>query len=261
MQARTIQLGLLLVGLFALSICLANILAHEPASALAQGQAPGRQLESNQPEGSLSGCDPDWTVVPSPNVEVPTTTQLAGVAAVSANEVWAVGYYLSGSVGQTFIMRWNGSSWTVYDSPNAGAGHNSLTGVVALSASDVWAVGYYLSGTNYRTLIEHWNGTAWSIVASPNMGTENNFLTGVSYASVDDVWAVGYFGGVVQSTLIEHWNGSVWSMASSPNVGAATNILNGVAAASAGDVWAVGYYSTGLSITRLQSTGTAAHGA
>src|SRR5207244_3701461 len=48
-----------------------------------------------------------WSVVTSPN---PDNNQnfLYGVAAVSANDVWAVGYYGSG----TLTEHWNGSQWS-----------------------------------------------------------------------------------------------------------------------------------------------------
>ena len=113
-----------------------------------------------------------WSVVSSPN---PGTDDnyLSGVAAVSANDVWAVGYYDNGSgASQTLVEHWNGTAWSVVPSPNAGTSYNYLNGVAAVSASDVWAVGYYgIGGSTNQTLVEHWDGTAWSVVSSPNVGT------------------------------------------------------------------------------------------
>ena len=88
-----------------------------------------------------------WSVVSSPNAGT-SHNYLNGVAAVSANDVWAVGYYVNGSnVDQTLVEHWNGSAWSVVSSPNAGTGDNDLYGVAAVSATDVWAVGYYNNGT------------------------------------------------------------------------------------------------------------------
>src|SRR5437762_3576748 len=59
-----------------------------------------------------------WSVVPSPNVSGLDRT-LTGVAAVSANDVWAVGYYHNANyVVQTLIEHWNGSAWSIVPSSN-----------------------------------------------------------------------------------------------------------------------------------------------
>jgi hypothetical protein len=158
------------------------------------------------------------------------------LAAVSANDVWAVGQTYA---NQTLIQHWDGTSWSVILSPNP-SGVSHLRGVAAVSATDVWAVGYYKSGP-YRTLIEHWNGTSWSVVPSPNPGASDNTLHGITAVSANDVWAVGAYrpSGPYQ-TLIEHWDGTSWSVVSSPNVGPSDNGVYKVSAASANDVWAVG---------------------
>jgi len=68
------------------------------------------------------------------------------VSALSANEVWAVGY--AGDF--TLAQRWDGAQWNIVPSANGNpAGSTSrayvnvLLGVDALSATDGWAVGYY----------------------------------------------------------------------------------------------------------------------
>src|SRR5438876_2306731 len=76
-----------------------------------------------------------WSVVPSPNVVGP----LYGVATVSVNDVWAMGF----SGVRTLIEHWDGTSWSVVSSPNVGAGSNQLVRSAAVSANDVWAVGFY----------------------------------------------------------------------------------------------------------------------
>lgn len=97
--------------------------------------------------------------------------ELAGVAAVSATDVWAVGYYYnSSSQAVTLIEHWNGTSWSVVKSPNIGSGANDLYSVAATSATGVRAVGgyYYNSKKEFLTLTERWNGTKWSVVKSPH---------------------------------------------------------------------------------------------
>lgn len=133
-----------------------------------------------------------WSIVTSPS---PGNGQniLQGVAVVSANDVWAVGYYYNLQHYElTLVEHWNGTSWNVVASPNLGTSNNSLQAVAVVSATDIWAVGsYFKPGPTYQTLTEHWNGTKWSIVPSPNFGNSENDLFGVSTVSATDVWSVG----------------------------------------------------------------------
>jgi hypothetical protein len=167
------------------------------------------------------------------------------VAAVSANDVWAVGSsgnQMSGA--QTLIEHWNGTSWSVVTSPSPASMNNELFSVSAASASSIWAVGVLANNTSTpidQTLIEHWNGTSWSIVKSPNPGSTNDHLNGVAAVSTSDVWAVGNGKTSSGKTLIEHWNGTSWSVVASPSPGSGGD-FRAVAAVSAGNVWAVGYY-------------------
>jgi hypothetical protein len=149
---------------------------------------------------------------------------LDGVAAVSSNDVWAVGAY---DASQTLIEHWNGTSWSVISSPNTSS-NDGLAGVAVISTNDSWAVGG--DGANHTPLIEHWDGSSWSTIASPGPGS----LNGVAALSSNDVWAVGGSNG--SSALIEHWDGSSWSIVPNPGSG----VLDSVAALSATDIWAVG---------------------
>jgi hypothetical protein len=116
-----------------------------------------------------------FNVTSSPN-QGTSNNDLLGVAAVSASNAWAAGYYQSGTCvcnQRTLTEHWNGSSWTIISTPNAGTSfgdYDVLKGITAVSASNVWAVGYAgnASSPNDKALIEHWNGTSWTIVPSPN---------------------------------------------------------------------------------------------
>jgi hypothetical protein len=188
-----------------------------------------------------------WNVVSSPSPGS-SSNLLNGVAAVSASDVWAVGFQQnSGGVQQTLIEQWNGSSWSVISSPSPSSFSNTLTNVAAVSASGVWAVGSQdNSGYLPQTLIEQWNGSSWSVVSSPNVGSYNNQLWGVVAFSPNLAWTVGFTvepNGPPQ-TLVERWNGTKWSVFVSPNkIGAGS--LSGVAAISASDIWAVGSDASG----------------
>src|SRR5205085_12498998 len=100
-----------------------------------------------------------WSVVASPNVGT-GSNYLYGVAVVSANDVWAVGYYINGSFNatdETLVEHWDGTSWSVVPSPNLDTNYYYLYGVAAVSANDVWAVGKYRNDTYIdQTLVEHY---------------------------------------------------------------------------------------------------------
>ena len=174
------------------------------------------------------------------------------MAAISANDVWAVGAYVnSKQIYQTLTEHWNGSSWSIIPSPSQGE-EDILTGVTAISSNDVWTVGSYYNThrSQVQTLIEHWGGTSWSMVSSPNIGKGNkddNHLRGVTAVSASDIWAVGEYNSTTLGlqALIEHWNGSSWSLVKSPSLGGSGEnpILYAAAAVSTSDVWAVGFYN------------------
>ena len=97
--------------------------------------------------------------------------QLNAVAAVSAHNIWAVGYSISGSGEQPLIEHWDGTKWSILPSPNSGpTADDALDGVTAISPNNVWAVGSNMNtgSTPGQSLIEHWDGVQWSIVSSAN---------------------------------------------------------------------------------------------
>lgn len=179
-----------------------------------------------------------WQVISNP-VLPNTGGYLAGVAATSAHDVWAVGV----SDNSTLIEHWDGSSWSIVPGPNPGPNSNVLTGVVAISAHDAWAVGDYRDiNFNELPLIEHWDGSSWSVVSSPNLGSFAS-LTGVAATSAKDVWAVGSFFDSTNTdqALVEHWNGSMWEATIGLNpAGSPGSFFEGVTAVSKRNVWAVG---------------------
>lgn len=219
-----------------------------------------------------------WSIVPTPQpAQQGAGPALNAIAAVAANNVWAVGGsfepLVPGPGGQAILMHWDGQAWTLTAPPPATSSWSSSTrfGVAAVSSSDVWAVGEFDSF--------HWNGSAWSVVS----GAPSQM--GITAADGTDVWAVGtvtycdnesYYcassptafrwngsqwsssspvdsgsfagAGAISATDVwavgggaQNWNGSAWSVVATASVSGATNALLGVAGSSAHDVWAVGY--------------------
>lgn len=192
-------------------------------------------------------CALNWGVIDSPNADPTGDNVLQGVSSYASDDTWAVGYYRNSSVYQTLVQFWNGASWSLATSPNAGTGDNYLQAVFDRSGNDAWAVGYYRNAGVAQTLILHFNGISWNIVPSPNAGTGDNFLLGVAARADDDAWATGYYrDGTVSRTLIIHWDGTSWSRTPSPNSPTGGGVLQSVLAFSASDAWAVGFEETTL---------------
>jgi hypothetical protein len=186
-----------------------------------------------------------WSRVPSPN---DGTSFLAGVAAASPTDIWAVGFGADGPL----ILHWNGAAWSIVPNPAKGT-NTELAGVAAVSGSDAWAVGHQCisacgkAAKADRTLILHWNGKTWTQIPSPSPNPLGNpILAGVAAVSSTDAWAVGDYcasacGKAVEvdHTLILHWDGNSWAQAPSPSP-ARFPVLSAVTATSATDAWAVG---------------------
>jgi photosystem II stability/assembly factor-like uncharacterized protein len=185
----------------------------------------------------------EWNHIPSPNYLGNQTSTLTDVSAISSNDVWAVGYAGDPQYEHSLrglLMHWDGTSWTLVDSPWSSILLNS---VEMVSATDGWAVGYFqwTSGgsTNRRVTIFRWDGTRWSVTSVAEPPGSNAWLNDVVATSPTDVWAVGVAN---ERSLIMHYDGNSFHTVPSPNVGTERNILRSVTATGPNDVWAVGYY-------------------
>jgi hypothetical protein len=198
-----------------------------------------------------------WQRVSLPVPKGSYSPQIIGAAALSSEDIWAVGgVSRANGPEQALIDHWNGSRWQLVPGPPKN--RYGLSGVAALSAKNVWAVGETgvstPTGGGLRTLTIHWNGKAWKRVPSPNPTTSmtssanfNDTLAAVAGSSARDVWAVGQYYVTANGTrgsrsLVLHWDGSSWKQVLTPDPltpGHASS-LNGVAAPSARGVWAVG---------------------
>jgi hypothetical protein len=200
-------------------------------------------LVSAPASASAQTCAPVWRRVPSPNPS--SQSFLRGAAGTDGHDVWAVGHERDdvSYLDLTLTEHWDGSSWTIVPSPNAGTGTGILRSVAALSTNDVWAVGSSYDPQNIDdedTFALHWDGVAWSVVPTPHPGALSE-LRGVWGAAHDDVWAVGeYSANQATNFLVEHWNGSVWSLVPAPAL-SSYDELRSVSGTAGNDVWAVGH--------------------
>jgi hypothetical protein len=167
------------------------------------------------------------TVASSPSallfdVSCPTTT-----------DCWAVGV---GTANQSAIEHYNGSTWSIVTSPNAGT-TDELTGVACAGAGDCWAVGLTRNGSAQGDLIEHYTGSVWTLVTGPGAG-----LIGVTCVTSTNCWATGSVEpGTPGGAAIEHYDGVSWSVATSPTpVSHDGYALGRVRCYGASNCWAVG---------------------
>jgi hypothetical protein len=203
-----------------------------------------------------------WSVVPSPNTGGATKQDfLFGVSCPSLSLCVAVGTYVdSADANKTLIEMWDGTSWSVTPSPNAGppSYDDQLYKVSCPSVNFCTAVGYSAhhagSGVSYKTLIESWRGSRWSVVPSPNEAPSDNYeiLDGVSCGAANACTAVGYYGqgtknGSALTSLAEYWDGARWSLMATPSGRPQYTYtsLQGVSCTSAVSCTAVGEAASG----------------
>ena len=174
-----------------------------------------------------------WSLVETPTIPVPKV-ELKSVAAMSSDDVWAVGYSYNPDCGlcsETLIEHWDGTSWSVFPSPNPGV-DNRLCGVSATSATDVWAVGsQWLNWSAKVPLILHYDGTTWMPFDLSQF--EQDELKAVHALAPDDVWAVG-------PNLALHWDGTSWTQVLIPSEPDEFVVFTSVSGVASNDVWVVG---------------------
>jgi len=159
----------------------------------------------------------EWSIMSSADLPGIDSVGLSGVSCLSAIDCLAVGNdtYGDDTVEGTIVEQWDGSTWSLVNSPNTAADSAStqLAGISCLSTSDCTAVGYFDSADGAQivasTLVEQWDGTAWSLVTSPDPFTngqiiDDDALLAVSCVSAADCTAVGYDG---RAPLIEQSTG------------------------------------------------------
>jgi len=164
----------------------------------------------------------NFEVFEPPFISPTSSQQLNAVAAVAADDVWAVG---SGGGSESYIFHFDGNSWSHVPGPAPGSSR-ALSDVVALAADDVWAGGYYLDAGVAHPLILHWDGSSWSEFASPAGGID------FAVISASDIFTTGIDG-------VAHWNGATWTAEPAPEVIPSGTIAD-LEPVGACELWGVG---------------------
>jgi hypothetical protein len=224
-----------------------------------------------------------WKVVKSPNVNPSSYSNiLYGVAALSANNVWAVGIAENDHVARHLVMHWNGHGWSLkatgvgkytwFEGVGAasrtdvvavgngsaidrwngsrwraqgGDSNDDLRGVTVPSTTTAWAAGATFGTSTPRPVVHRYAGGHWHRIVLGHY--TNGQLAAAASSAPDDVWFVGdipHYAKGTDTPLIVHWNGSALSRVPAPHPDYAQ--LSAVSADSATDAWAVGASSGSL---------------
>jgi hypothetical protein len=137
---------------------------------------------------------------------------LTSVAAISSNDVWAVGYYTNNWMGdaapsqEPLLIHWDGKLWTdagpslMQTLVSSDAFADRLTSIVAFGKNDLWIA----SNSNSPAILIHGDGHIWASSHCPyseshEYGFEYGFGPGYGLSDTmakvdkDEVWLVGQF--------------------------------------------------------------------
>lgn len=173
---------------------------------------------------------------------------LGGLAAVSGDDVWAVGRAPAPPPdypSATLAEHWNGTRWSIVPTPTPAPG--GFLRAATTSPSGIWAVG----GAGNQPLVEHLTGGRWSVVPSPAVGPYAELDAVSAVPGSRQLWAVGFRAAAdgEQYAFAERYDGRRWTavpIRSYANPGDTLSDLAAVIAISPADVWAIG---TGLTTT------------
>jgi hypothetical protein len=182
-----------------------------------------------------------WTIETTPNPSDGVNSILNGVSCSSPDECTAVGNYTSSGSLVALVEAWNGTNWSIQDTP---AGDDDLYGVSCESATACTAVGdSYAYPSGIAPLAEAWNGTSWTVQTTPQIESSFSILYDVECYAPTACTAVGGYNDSsgVAKTLAEAWNGATWKVQASPNPkGGSSSVLSSISGRSVSTLIAVG---------------------
>ena len=207
------------------------------------------------------------TTISTPRPKLTKYEGMSSVSCVSTDFCVAVGYqnvltsndFVAEYVDQILIKMWDGSAWSVMQSPiPATKVKNYLAKVACVSRTFCKAVGNssetVLNKTVLNPLIMNWNGISWSLDAVPDSSLLSNVGL-VSCPSITSCFAVGATKKTTNPTVLSkpvflHWDGSNWVKQTSPEVLLEQNyVLYSISCASSTFCMAVGISTTASTST------------
>ena len=187
-----------------------------------------------------------WHEVAAPSLGN-RSNHLVGIAAVSAQDIWAVGTYRDiGGLYQMFVLHYDGQDWKVVPAPVL-ASENDLHAVAASGPQQVIAIGARNDGILPGPIALLWDGVELKELSMPGN------VAGIVALAPSDFWAAG-------SDFV-HFDGSAWSLVPDPALpdGAQLHLLAITGTGEVCDGWAIGRGiltdgSTRPALLRLQSS-------
>ena len=114
----------------------------------------------------------NWANIPLPSNVSSPPGELLNLKAISSNDIWASGYYLTGGA---ITLHWDGNSWTNYLPATGG---NPFAG---LATNNIFSFGEN---------IKHWDGSSWTITDSLIQLSSPSLLNAVTFSN-GDIWTCG----------------------------------------------------------------------
>lgn len=189
-----------------------------------------------------------WQLDNAPNQST-SWNDLFSVATLDNGQAWAVGVYNPlGGASQNEILHFNGSSWSIAESPFIQGG-SSLHGILGFDPENIWSVGLRQNPGPIGPILAYclqYDGSDWNEVPVPPVGTRQNCFYDIDGNSPDNMWAVGYWGNSLGdfNHLVMHYDGSGWQHIPTPgDLGIGS--LDDVAFIDDNNVWASGNLLTG----------------
>lgn len=238
-------------------------------------------ISANGPSSSVSHTliehwdGQQWQLIAGPNVKPAVgTMSLNSIAAVAANDVWAVGFInppVSSSSGSTsqptnvlpqpVVEHWNGSGWSAVTLPGVSK-TQFFESVTATAPDNVWILGEATEEGGSIPLAAHWDGQNWQVIAPPKQFSLFFGLKVAPTSSAHDLWITGEAQQTdgTNQPVVAHWNGQQWSdVAGLKNVKAIVpaNLqtqnekasgLNAIAMNNPHDVWVAGQTAAGKTL-------------
>jgi hypothetical protein len=174
---------------------------------------------------------PGWRIT----AVYPEDSQVAGIAAASANNAWAVeGCTRPCHTGHdgTTLRHWNGKQWqviTALPAHEVGADGVGLLEIAPGATSTPW--GLYAYKTYSQPAVARWTGKSWS--APTLLANHADIQTSVAPSS-SSVWAFGFITTTGKPYTVRY-NGKTWSDAPSPGI-----FVTSASAASPTNIWVIG---------------------
>lgn len=191
-----------------------------------------------------------WSVVNAVDAGA-NGNQFYAVKALATNNVYAVGQQSgAGFPSQALIEHWNGTAWSVVNSP-ADAATALPLGVTATAATLTLVGEQETDSAPYTTYVAAGAPGSLSIQSTPNLGTGENDPFAVTIANDGSTWVVGWAVNpttLLHDPLVFQGVNGVFSLISVPNpTNGGDSGFAAISTVPGGGMWAVGVTGTATS--------------